>query len=222
MFSRRTDRPTRVSSAFTLIELLTVIAIIGVLAAILIPVVGKVRESARNATCLSNLRELGTLTQLYIADNKDMIPPCIDQSKGEYWWHRALAVYLGDNWTANEFTEKRRVLYGCNAYVNRPGEPGFQFWTPGYGMNLYPGAPEVGGRNWVEASGVSGTNARRFRITQITRSTRRIYIGEGGGYHYQLSNLDRNRHGNHTNVLFFDFHVAGLKPEQVDAGLTGE
>lgn len=46
------------NQAFTLIELLTVIAIIGILAAILIPVVGAVRESARNANCLSNLRQI--------------------------------------------------------------------------------------------------------------------------------------------------------------------
>jgi prepilin-type N-terminal cleavage/methylation domain-containing protein len=46
------------TSAFTLIELLTVIAIIGILAAILIPVVGKVRESARQAVCSSNIRQI--------------------------------------------------------------------------------------------------------------------------------------------------------------------
>jgi prepilin-type N-terminal cleavage/methylation domain-containing protein/prepilin-type processing-associated H-X9-DG protein len=43
---------------FTLIELLTVIAIIGILAAILIPTVGKVREQAKKAKCLSNVRQI--------------------------------------------------------------------------------------------------------------------------------------------------------------------
>ena len=42
--------------AFTLIELLSVIAIIGVLAAILFPALGKVRENARTSQCVSNLR----------------------------------------------------------------------------------------------------------------------------------------------------------------------
>lgn len=45
--------------AFTLIELLTVIAIIGILAAILIPVVSRVRQSARESVGLSNLRQIG-------------------------------------------------------------------------------------------------------------------------------------------------------------------
>jgi len=62
--SRRTSR------AFTLIELLTVIAIIGILAAILIPTVSKVRQSAKNAQCVAQLREWGRIILLYSGDNK--------------------------------------------------------------------------------------------------------------------------------------------------------
>ena len=45
--------------AFTLIELLVVIAIIAILAAILFPVFAKAREKARQASCLSNLKQIG-------------------------------------------------------------------------------------------------------------------------------------------------------------------
>ncbi len=65
------------SAAFTLIELLTVIAIIGILAAILIPVVGEVREQAKVAQCKVHLRDIGTAVHLYATDHDDMIPPHI-------------------------------------------------------------------------------------------------------------------------------------------------
>lgn len=59
---------------FTLIELLTVIAIIGILAAIIIPTVGRVRESARSAKCTSNLRQINMAVKLYADDNKGFLP----------------------------------------------------------------------------------------------------------------------------------------------------
>jgi prepilin-type N-terminal cleavage/methylation domain-containing protein/prepilin-type processing-associated H-X9-DG protein len=65
---------TKPVSGFTLIELLTVIAIIGILAAILIPVVGSVREAAKRAACVSNLRQVGFACHIYAAENEDRLP----------------------------------------------------------------------------------------------------------------------------------------------------
>ncbi len=58
-------------AAFTLIELLVVIAIISVLAAILFPVFAQARESAREAQCGSNMRQLGLAMRMYITDNDE-------------------------------------------------------------------------------------------------------------------------------------------------------
>lgn len=60
--------------AFTLIELLVVIAIIAILAAILFPVFAQAKASAKKAASLSNLKQLGTATQIYLADNDDVYP----------------------------------------------------------------------------------------------------------------------------------------------------
>jgi len=70
----KTIRSASRCDAFTLIELLTVIAIIGVLAALIFPTVGKVRETAQRTVDANNLRELVKAASLYAADNNDRLP----------------------------------------------------------------------------------------------------------------------------------------------------
>ncbi len=65
-----TSRPATRSDAFTLIELLTVIAIIGILAAIIIPTVGSVRNKAKSLKCTQQLRTWGQAVRVFTNDNK--------------------------------------------------------------------------------------------------------------------------------------------------------
>ena len=62
------------SRAFTLIEILVVIAIIAILAAILFPVFARARENARRASCMSNLKQLGLGVMMYTQDYDDHVP----------------------------------------------------------------------------------------------------------------------------------------------------
>lgn len=59
---------------FTLVEMLVVLAIISVLAALLLPTLNKAREAGRSTACLSNLRQIGLALQLYVQDYNNRLP----------------------------------------------------------------------------------------------------------------------------------------------------
>ena len=80
--------------AFTLVELLVVIAMIAILAALLLPVLSRAKEHALRTACLNNLRQLGLGMRMYWDDNRDVSPAAIAFSRSRA--SERLTFHLGD------------------------------------------------------------------------------------------------------------------------------
>lgn len=78
----------RFSGGFTLIEMLVVVAIIGILASLILPALSSAKSRAKTASCVSNMRQFAVALQLYSQDNQDKLLPNKDGmnvSLGETW-----------------------------------------------------------------------------------------------------------------------------------------
>lgn len=199
--------------AFTLIELLTVIAIIGILAAILIPVIGSVREKARATQCVANLRTWGNATNLYLADNKGRLPvskyikgATVD---GTYYKDLAQDVYFYVNRYVVSSTHpcakwgydhEKLANYTCTTRT----DAGNNLTWGAYGFNgaaseqMFSSISEPSRLIWATEAAGGGGGQRWIESGVLNPSS--IYLG----------GAPIKPHGTKNNILYLDGHVASL------------
>lgn len=192
--------------AFTLVELLAVIAVIGVLASILFPAVGAVRNKARSAQCLSNLRQVGAASWLHIHEQKGRLPSIghFRQNGVSFSWTETLRSYVGPGFIGRCPARPDHisdVTYGWNdLLVTSTGEglPHGACRTPSATLMLAE-VPDDYTAEHIHFSGAArGVTAAFFR-----------------------ANVRVDVHAASSNYLFVDGHVASLGWPEIQRRLAG-
>ncbi len=227
----------RSQSGFTLIELLVVIAIIAILAAILFPVFAQARAKARQATCLSNMRQLGTAAMMYVQDYDetffpDGVPhpdPTLAANGLQHWWFNLLDPYIKTGIRSQGDREKYIAFLTCPEFDF--AYPYLQFWNfPGgrpvhransYAVNgylipcLYLPSPSCNGR--VYAAAEVGTPASLVLFAEQIGTTKSVHGRDdslyGGPWDSTRANYinARIRHNGGSNHTFADGHAKWFK-----------
>jgi len=109
-------RVSPTSTAFTLVEVLVVVAILAVLTSLLIPVVGKLKEARNNSVCTSNLKQIGIAFESYAAENNNRYPPVKAPVGGNFSYPYSLRLYL-PGYTEFGGSDSTRSVYICPAWL---------------------------------------------------------------------------------------------------------
>ncbi|MEI8042542.1 MAG: prepilin-type N-terminal cleavage/methylation domain-containing protein [Verrucomicrobiota bacterium] len=222
---------------FTLIELLVVIAIIAILAALLLPALAKAKEQAKIAQCISNIRQVGMATSLYLGDFNDRYPPKITRNGANVtqssWLGQAGLVTSYSQITAAERwltpylvkddSQSKVEVAPCPSDRVSPANPPtghstFEDYGSSYTANLY----------YAEGTGtpviytLTADNSHSIKVSDVLRPSRFVVFSSWGAFRVgwysedttanpDLVKMMWHQKSYRWSTLFADTHVALVK-----------
>jgi len=217
-------RKPRSTGAFTLLELLVVIGIIGILAGLLLPVLSRAQEKARQTKCLSNFKQLGMAFHLYLEESREFFPaPASKTAYGPlpedwiHWQHNrspaksAIAPHLAGVFSTN--------LFRCPSDRDAERRARLQMLFDTYIFSYAFSGIRV--TNDINVGLALALDSQRrklpFALSKVKRPSSIIMLAEedssvvNDGRWYPSSPL-ATRHNSKGNVGFVDGHVEGVSP----------
>jgi prepilin-type N-terminal cleavage/methylation domain-containing protein/prepilin-type processing-associated H-X9-DG protein len=209
---------------FTLVELLVVIGIIAILAALLLPALQRAREHAKSANCAAKLKQLGYIMFFYVDSYQHFMPLATGDADASTLWTQNIKDFDS---RAN-YNEKNNIMCCPSAGTEGVSTANLRYYVS-YGMMRY------GVGNWIRNGGTfttvknAGNLAAPAKLSQVRWASATLLLADCNdvttptwGY-YRVNNDSSTsggfiqRHGSKHNVLCTDGHVSARLGSRLEA-----